>query len=61
MQETEIRLECLKLAHRHDHDAEMVVKRAGEYEKYVTGSSATTPEKGRPPKKKSGQSSDPFS
>jgi hypothetical protein len=32
------RLECLKLAHRHDLDPERVVERASVLERYVTGS-----------------------
>lgn len=35
MNPEQIRLECLKLAHRHDHTAEMVVDRAKVFERYV--------------------------
>jgi hypothetical protein len=31
----QIRLECLKLAHRLDHSPEMVIDRAREYELYL--------------------------
>jgi hypothetical protein len=31
----QIRLECLKLAHRHDQLPEMVIDRAKEYELYL--------------------------
>ena len=33
----QIRLEALKLAHRHDHLPEMVIDRAKAYEAFVTG------------------------
>lgn len=33
-----IRLECLKLVHRHDRDAQEIVARATEFERYVQGS-----------------------
>jgi hypothetical protein len=33
-----IRLECVKLAHRHDLDPKAVVERATEFERYITGS-----------------------
>jgi hypothetical protein len=32
-----IRLECVKLAHRHDLDPKAVVDRAAEFERYITG------------------------
>lgn len=41
-----IRLECLRLAHRNDKDAQSVVDRATEYERFVLGSdppAATAP------------------
>lgn len=48
----EIRLECLKLAHRHDLDPERVVERAGQFERYIQGTSSQPVERkpGRPPK-----------
>lgn len=70
MQRDEIRLECLKLAHRHDRAAEVVVTHAKEYEDYVLGGAddgtkekvdPDKPEKrrpGRPPKLGSGVNSD---
>lgn len=36
----EIRIECLKLAHRHDRESAHVVATASEYEKFVTGDSS---------------------
>jgi hypothetical protein len=41
-----LRLECLKLAHRHDHSPQDVVARASEFERYVQGSQAA-PKPGR--------------
>lgn len=37
MQESLIRLECLKLAHRHDRTPSDVIGVASAYEKYVAG------------------------
>ena len=37
MLRTEIRLECLKLAHTHGREIAEVVGRASEYEKFVLG------------------------
>lgn len=34
----QVRLECLKLAHRHDRPTAEVVKMAGDYEAFVVGS-----------------------
>lgn len=31
-----IRLECLQLAHRHDKDAQSVIDRAAQYERFVS-------------------------
>jgi hypothetical protein len=33
-----IRLECVKLANRHDLDPKVVIERATEFERYITGS-----------------------
>lgn len=41
MTKDEIRLECLKLAHRHDRKADDVVAHAREYERYVVGEGET--------------------
>jgi len=49
MDPEQIRLECLKLAHRHDHTAEMVVDRAKVFERYVQESQAPA-KAGRPTK-----------
>lgn len=46
MEEVNIRLECLKLAHRFDQGLEVVVARAKEYEGYILG---TKPEKPNDP------------
>lgn len=48
----QIRLECLKLAHRHDLDPERVVERAGSFERYVQSQPAAQPTAGRPQKAK---------
>lgn len=54
----QIRMECIKLAHRHDLSPQDVVARAGEYEKYVSGDieksenhsrNGLTGRRGRPP------------
>lgn len=37
MTAVEIRLECLRLAHRHDLPTETIVERAKGYEAYVSG------------------------
>ena len=37
MTAVEIRLECLRLAHRHDLQQETIVERAKAYEAYVSG------------------------
>jgi hypothetical protein len=50
MEPEQIRLECLKLAHRHDHTAEMVVDRAKVFERYVQDSQAADRKVGRPTK-----------
>ena len=42
MEEVNIRVECLKLAHRHDRGPEAVLNLAKEYEAYVLG---TKPDK----------------
>jgi len=42
-----IRLDCLRLAHRHDLDPERVVERAEVFAKYVNGS--TTPSRSATP------------
>ncbi len=39
----QIRLECLRLVHRHDHTAEQVTARAKTYEAYVSGDTAKAP------------------
>lgn len=39
----QIRLECLRLVHRHDHTAEQVTARAKSYEAYVSGDTAKAP------------------
>lgn len=49
MSPEQIRLECLKLAHRHDHTAEMVVARAEVFERYIQ-SQAPDRKVGRPTK-----------
>lgn len=49
MEPEQIRLECLKLAHRHDHTAEEVVARAEMFERYVQ-SQAPERKPGRPTK-----------
>jgi hypothetical protein len=46
----QIRLECLKLVHRHDHPAETVIARASEFERYVQGSQAAERKQSRPAK-----------
>lgn len=38
MKSEEIRLECLKLAHRPDWSVERVISQAATYEKFVAGS-----------------------
>jgi hypothetical protein len=35
-----LRLECLRLAHRHDFPAGTVIDRAREFEKFVVGTTA---------------------
>lgn len=37
MDEKDIRLECLKVAHRFDHEAQSVIDRAKAFESYVIG------------------------
>ena len=49
MDPEQIRLECLKLAHRHDHTADMVVDRAKVFERYIQESQAPA-KAGRPTK-----------
>ena len=44
----EIRIECLKLAHRHDREAAQVVEHAKVYEKFVAGDSIPEVKQGRP-------------
>jgi hypothetical protein len=39
-----IRLECLQLAHRHDKDAQSVIDRAAQYERFVTEGQSPTVE-----------------
>lgn len=48
----QIRLECLKLAHRHDREPAQVVARAEEYERYVSSPlpAPEPPRRGRPRK-----------
>lgn len=44
----EVRLECLRLAHRHDYPPVSVIERAKEYEAYVAGQAAdAVPVKGQ--------------
>jgi hypothetical protein len=50
----QIRLECLKLAHRLDHLPEMVIDRARAYEAFVTGT-AQAGESGQPTHRPTGQ------
>lgn len=45
MTEQEIRLECLKLAHRNDRLAAQVVEHAKVYEAYAIGPKPETPNK----------------
>lgn len=42
MEPAEIRMECLKLAHRHDFTADQVVERAKQFEQFVTGGQPAT-------------------
>lgn len=50
MTKQELRLEALRLAHRHAEPADEVIKRAKEYEKFVLEEDA--PKLGRPPKQR---------
>jgi hypothetical protein len=50
----QIRLEVLKLAHRHDHASEMVIDRARAYEAFVIGT-AKADESGQPTQRPTGQ------
>ncbi len=43
-------MECLKLAHRHDHSPQEVVARASEFERYVQGGQAAERKQSRPAK-----------
>jgi len=49
-----VRLEALKLAHRHDHLPEMVIDRAKAYEAYVVGT-AKADDSGEPTQRPTGQ------
>jgi len=55
MDDADIRLECLKLAHRHDRDPAQVVDVAKVYEAYVSGNAHRPRRRG----KKAGKP-DPF-
>lgn len=48
MTEHEIRLECLKLCHRHDREPAQVVKNAEQYEAYVKGPAPQVPQVSEP-------------
>ncbi len=50
----QIRLECLKLAHRHDHSPEMVIDRAKAYEAFAVGT-AKADDSGQPTHGPTGQ------
>lgn len=43
MSPEQIRLECLRLAHRHDRQPSEVIVTAKEYEAFVSGDTATAP------------------
>lgn len=43
MTPAEIRIECLKLAHRADREPEDILRRAREFEKYVVEQPAPNP------------------
>jgi hypothetical protein len=47
MSPEEIRLECLKLAHRHDHAPATVIDRAKEYEAFAIGGPVPSPQSSR--------------
>lgn len=53
MEQIEVRLECLKLAHRHDRSLESVVDNAKIYEQYVLNQVKDKPVD--PPTAKAGQ------
>lgn len=55
-----IRLELVKLAHRHDRDAAEVVKRAEELEKYVRSQAPERDER-KPPQAEKDRKHDPLS
>lgn len=51
MDKDEIRLECLRLWHRHDRTPAQVIEMAKEYEKYVLDVQEKKEEKSSRPKK----------
>jgi hypothetical protein len=54
MQVSEVRLECLKLAQRHDKTPEQVVGNARVFEQYVTEGQRETLQGREPAKKRAG-------
>jgi hypothetical protein len=52
----QMRIECLKLAHRLDLPPEMVVDRAKVYEQYIFGAAQAEMPDNRSPKRPGGQS-----
>lgn len=56
--QTFVRIECLKLGHRSDRTAEEVLGYARQYEAYVMGAQAVTPEGPKTPARKNRNAGD---